>query len=135
MPTLRDIFLQAAAGQRLRQMLTDAAARLDYTNATVRQQVEQIDMAALQERIERMVDRAAIIAHAFDVMEQGAHPHPLSAFIHSIECTASNVSDKEFQHLLTLWACVCSECVKPEELTARAQAPIESPDYGSIFRD
>lgn len=118
MPSLRDIFIQAAAGQRLRSMLTQLAARTDYNSAEIQQQIAQIDLSALHDRVERMVDRASIIAHAFDVMNQGAHPHPLAAFIHSIECMGNDTTDKEFQHLLTLWSRVVSGCLKPEEMTA-----------------
>lgn len=130
MPSLRDIFIQAAAGQRLRAMLTQLAARTDYNSAEIKQQIAQIDLPALHGRVERMVDRATIIAHAFDVMEQGVHPHPLAAFIHSIECMGNDVTDKEFQHLLTLWSRVVSECLKPEEMTAEelyARAQSEDP--------
>lgn len=140
MANIRDIFIQAAAGQGLRAMLTELAARVDYNSPAIRQQVEQVDLAALHGRVERMVDRATILAHAYDVMEQRAHPHPLAAFIHSVECMGADISDSEFQHLMTLWARVVSECLKPEEMTAeelraRAQSMEEhSASFARVFQ-
>lgn len=118
MQNIRDIFIQAAADQRLRAMLTEVASRVDNDSPAIQQQIEQIDLTALRTRVERMIDRATIIAHAFDVMEQGVHRHPLAAFIHSVDCMGGETTDKEFQHLLTLWSRVVSECLKPEEMTA-----------------
>lgn len=116
MPTLQSILAQAAGlsgdAPSLRDLLADMVAKTERSSYEYTRQVEEVDRDKLQARIERMVDRACIIAHAFDVMNQEQYPHPLEAFLHSTDCIGQNIDDTEFAYLLTLWGKINGECLK-----------------------
>lgn len=92
----------------MRKLLVEVHQTVDYSDPELVRQAEAVNVVDLESRIERLVTRAAVIAHAFDVMKDGTYKHPIAAFMHATECPlalpAGPLSDNEFYHLLQAWA-------------------------------
>lgn len=105
---------------QLRQILLAANAAADYSLPALREQAEQIDKEELSKLIDRMVQRARVLSHAFDVMDEGSHTHPMQAFLHATECFAINddtLPDSEFYALLPLWGKLCEQAQRANTAT------------------
>ena len=101
----------------LRSVLIQASERANYeTNADLRAQAEEVDHAELIRIVERLQTRAAVLAHACDVLTTGICLHPMEAFLHASECITnhdgSRLSDSEFYSLLGAWGRICEQAQK-----------------------
>lgn len=105
----------------LRALLSELTKDINWSDAALQQQIRDVKMDEVEVKIERMVSRAAILAHAFDVMKDGSFPHPLHAFVHATECDSCNfkpLEDSEYFYLLDVWARLVN--VKPTIFTGGA---------------
>lgn len=105
----------------LRQIMLSACMRADFSTPELRKQADAIDMHQLDHLITRMATRAALLLHAYEVMEDGTHPHPIGAFMHATECVSINetpLSDSEFYSLLTVWGKLCDQVQREQPTTS-----------------
>jgi hypothetical protein len=96
---------------------------------SLKAQADQIDMEELSKSIDRMVRRARVLSHAFDVMDAGSHTHPMQAFLHATECFAINddtLSDSEFYALLPLWGRLCEGAQRANTATPVGEQQAQS---------
>jgi hypothetical protein len=103
----------------LRKLISTLHREVNYSDPELLKQADSVDYEKLEPKIERMVRRASIIAHAFDVMKDGSYRHPLAAFVHATECPTAlmgeEISDEEYFYLLDVWARLVN--IKPVILT------------------
>jgi hypothetical protein len=91
---------------QLRSILLQANLNADYTQPSLLEQAQQVNVDVLRSLAGGMLKRATIIAHAVDVMSEGTHTHPMQAILHATECLAINderLPDDEFYAVLALW--------------------------------
>jgi hypothetical protein len=94
----------------IRKLLETFTHGADWNHPELRAQADKIDLYALEPVIESMVTHALILSHAFDVMKDGRHKHPIDAFMHSVSCQGP-VTDDDFSQLLQVWAMLCGRDV------------------------
>lgn len=103
----------------VREVLKRISSGVNYNAPRLVEQTEAVDMDRIEKRIEAMANRAIVLAHAFDVMRDKSHPHPMDAFLHAYECQGTDEmqkDDEEFCKLLDVWARLCRESATPLEL-------------------
>ncbi len=109
---------------RMREILYAANRAADYSNEALREQAEQVDIAALEAIVEKTASRAIVLAHALDVLKEGGEiKHPMQAFLHAADCPATGVEldDSEFYACLGIWGRWC-EAAHPANSAAQVNA-------------
>lgn len=109
---------------QLRAMLVSLDKVVDYQEPGLLRQADQVDMVTLESYIERLIDRSVVLCHAFDVMKNGSHRHPMGAILHSLECMWPDCSDEDFMGAIQAW----SRLVGP---AAFSVSTIQMPDGNS----
>jgi hypothetical protein len=72
-----------------------------------------VDVSELTRRVHRVVDYAMVYAHAVEFMETNKRAHPLTAFMHAVECmgpdlTGGKINDSEFLTMVVMWRSLCA---------------------------
>jgi len=90
---------------RLRDILYLANEMADYSTEPLLSEAASIDLAKLDSTVTKISNRAAVILHAYMVMESGVCRHPMQAFLHAERCAGIGVklNDDEFHALLVVW--------------------------------
>lgn len=92
----------------LRAILLETSQRADYTQPSLRAQAEEVDIDALGGLIAKTRRSLEVFEHAYECMQEGTHPHPMQALLHSTECVPCGpFADDEFFSLLKAWGILC----------------------------